>query len=287
MELNGRVLAPIFSEKLKTIVSKKDKNDRPTKLVVISTVYDEASLVYQKARNKLASSLNIVIEEVDCSTFGFEELIFMINSLNHDNNIDGIMLNRPIREDLNYFDLANKIIQKKDVEGVSANNIGLLNQNIEAFIAPTAFAVFLLMKHYIKKITGKRVVIVGRSPSVGKPLANLLINENCSVLTAHSKSVNLKKITRFAQILIVAIGKPNFIDVKYVKRKQILIDVGYHLVDNQIFGDITLEAKEYSNMSSPVPGGVGSLTNYTLLFNLLKARYPDIKNTDFYLKKIN
>jgi methylenetetrahydrofolate dehydrogenase (NADP+)/methenyltetrahydrofolate cyclohydrolase len=280
IELLGKPLTSYYTAHIKKLISRFGYFERKPRLVVLTTLYDTASLTYQKARGKVADNLDVEIIEIDCTNFPLHQIKDYINRYNEDINTDAIMINRPVRSDLNFVELVNLINPKKDVEGVGATNMGLLNQNKDCFIAPTALSVFLLLRYYFKKIAGKRIVIVGRSPNVGKPLANLLLNVDCTVIVCHSKSVNLKKITRFADILIVTVGKPNLIELKYVKKKQTVIDVGYHYVNDQIVGDVTQEAKNYVAYATPVPGGVGSITNYALLFNVIKAKFKELKNTD-------
>lgn len=272
-KLDGKEVAQFLKEKNIELIKKiKEKNEEITLAIILPT-NDPSSLSYLKGRMKMAENVGINIKTITFdNTPTQEELLIEINKLNKDSSITGIMVDRPFPKGIDEKIINNAIDHKKDVDGVNTLNAGLLAQGIPCMIPPTAYACIAILKYYKIDLTGKNVVVVGRSASVGRPLAQLLINENATVTVCHSKTKELDKITSNAEILCVAIGRKEMIDEKYLGNSQILVDVGIHYNElGKLCGDIKESCKEKALFATPVPGGIGSITNYMLLENLLLA----------------
>lgn len=249
------------------------KLKRKPKLAIILPTKDSASQSYLIGRQKVATATGM---EVQVHRFDKiptqKEIIDLIHQLNEDNNVDGIMVDRPFPKNINEAEVNNAIHYLKDVEGVTTMNIGLLCQKQPCHVPPTAAACLYILKRYDISLTGKNVVILGRSPSVGKPLIQGLLHENATVTICHSYTQKLPKITQNADVLIVAIGKSEFINEDYLDAKQVVIDVGIHYnSEGKLIGDVNEEAKQKVTCATPTPGGVGPVTNYMLFMNLVSA----------------
>lgn len=203
-----------------------------------------------------------------------EELLNIIDKLNKDNNIDGILVQLPLPPNLDKVNIMNSIDPLKDVDGFSFFNLGALYyKNYGSALLPcTPLGILDLIKSTEISLEGKEIVIVGRSAIVGKPLSILLLNENATVTLAHSKSNNLVKITKKADILISAVGKPKLIRKYMVKEGAIVIDVGISRIDGKLVGDVDFEnVTKKASYITPVPGGVGPMTIAMLMQNTLKS----------------
>ena len=276
LKLDGKILSLTIEERLKKdIFSITNKSIREPSLAVIRVGDDPASGVY--IRNK----------EKACARIGIKSLIFhlnqsssnkdvgkLINTLNIDESIDGILLQLPLPKHLDSIELISKINPEKDVDGLHEQNIGRLVQGKLSLRSCTPAGIVNILRSQKITIQGKRIVVVGRSLLVGKPLSTMLLNLNATVTVAHSKTLNLKEICLDADILIVAVGKPNFIDSSFVKSGSVVIDVGIHRLKSstnnlsQLCGDVVLEdviPKVFAY--TPVPGGVGPMTVTMLLVN--------------------
>ena len=247
--------------------------DRKLGLAVIQIGEDPASSVYVRNKNKMAEDLNYNFKHIHLDEkVSEEEVLKEIDKLNKDNNIDGILVQMPIPKHLNAKKIQNKIDPLKDVDGLTDINMGKLSHNIDSLIPCTPMGIISLLKYYNIPIEGKNVVIVGRSDLVGRPLASLMINNNATVTLCHSKTDNLKKYTKMADILVVAIGKPNFITGDMVKKNSTIIDVGINRTDNGLVGDVDFDSvKDKVKFITPVPGGVGQMTVLELGRNVYKA----------------
>jgi len=204
------------------------------------------------------------------------ELIDIVKKYNEDKDVQGIIVQLPLPIHLNSEAILNAIDSKKDVDGLTPINMKrLLDGHDEAIIPATTRGIRQLLKYYNIELFGKKVVVVGRSTLVGKPIALMCVNENATVTICHSKTSNLKEETKSADIIIVAVGKPNLIDKEYVKAGQIIIDVGIsRQMDNTLIGDVNFnEVKDIVEMITPVPGGVGQMTVFSLFENLLDLCY--------------
>ncbi len=272
--INGKEVAKATRDKVKGDITEffKEKGRIPC-LAVIIVGSDSASQTYVK--NKILGC-----EEVGMKSLSYtesesatnEHIAAIITKLASDNTVDGILVQLPLPKHLDERYLLSLIPDSKDVDGFSPNNLGLLAMNTPRTISCTPFGVMELLASTGVDIAGKHAVIIGRSNTVGKPMAMLLLNADATVTVCHSKTVNLKQITSQADILIAAIGRPNFVTADMVKSGAIVIDVGINRVDGKLCGDVDFAAvSEKCSYITPVPGGVGPMTISMLLSNTLMA----------------
>ena len=246
--------------------------DKP-KLVVIQVGDDPASGVYVNQKKKMAEYVGYNFEHINLpESVSEDEVIKIIDKLNEENGVDGILVQMPLPNHLNSKIIQNRIIPSKDVDGLTDINTGKLVHNCASLISCTPKGIVDLLDAYKIEIRGKHAVIVGRSDLVGKPLVNLLLNRDATVSICHSKTKDLSMITKLADILIVAIGKKEFIDESMIKDKSIVIDVGINRVDNKLYGDVKFDTvSKKASYITPVPGGVGPMTIAELAKNVLCA----------------
>lgn len=267
MILKGKMVTEKLIERLRNISSKRC-------LGIIKVGTDPGSSAYLKGIKKtfIKTETDIIINELtnNATTKKIKE---SINKMNKSPNINGILLMEPFPKHIPVDELIEIIEPKKDVEGIHPYNMGKLLLGKPKIIPSTPGAVLELMDFYKIDTTGNHTVILGRSNVVGKPLANLLLRKsrlgNATVTVCHSRTKNLKEITRLADILIVAIGRAEFVKRDFVSKGTIVIDVGINMKNNQLVGDVDFESvKEIAEAITPVPGGVGSITTVCLLSNL-------------------
>ena len=248
--------------------------DSVLKLVVIQVGDDPASDVYIKNKRKLCEEMHILFEHKKYNYIEEKELIKEIEILNSDDSVTGILVQFPLPNYLNKDNIVNKISLKKDVDGLNNENRGKLFSELDSLVPCTASGIMKLLKYKNIDLKGKNVVILGRSKLVGIPLCALLLQENATVTICHSKTVNLIEHTKKADILIVAIGKKEFITDEYVKDNSIIIDVGINRYDGKLYGDCNFDlVYNKCKYITPVPGGVGPLTVIMLINNIIKAYY--------------
>ncbi|MBR5192167.1 MAG: bifunctional methylenetetrahydrofolate dehydrogenase/methenyltetrahydrofolate cyclohydrolase FolD [Clostridia bacterium] len=268
--IDGKNLSSLIKENLKEKVSEfEEKYNRQITLAVVLVGENPASQVY--VRNKIKAteyvgmkSLSITLPE----TATYEEVAKEINNLALDNSVDGILVQLPLPKHLDEQKILKLIPIEKDVDGFLPENVGNLCLNLESSIPCTPFGVIQMLKHYNVELKGKNAVIIGRSNIVGKPMAMLLLKEDCTVTICHSKTTNLKEFTNKADILIAAIGKAKFVTEDMVKDGAVVIDVGINRVDGKIYGDVDFEnVSKKASYITPVPGGVGPMTIAMLLEN--------------------
>lgn len=243
-------------------------------LVVIQIGNDPASDVYVRQKKKMAEDLGYNFNHINLDeNVNEDEILAIIDKLNNDNMVDGILVQMPIPSTLNVKRIQNAILPYKDVDGLTDINIGKLVHNEDSLVACTPMGIIDLLDYYNIDIEGKNVVIIGRSDLVGKPLASLMINRNATVTLCHSKTINLDFYTKNADILVVAIGKPNFIKRDSVKDGAVIIDVGINRMANgMLCGDVDFDdVKDKVSYITPVPGGVGQMTVAELALNTYKA----------------
>lgn len=249
-------------------------------LAVIQIGNDEASSVYVRQKEKMTQELGFSFKHLKLDEHIEEkELLKIIDELNNDENIDGILVQMPIPKHLNAKVIQNRILPYKDVDGLTDENAGCLVHNKETLVPCTPQGVVDLLKYYNISLEGKNVTIVGRSDLVGKPLACLMVNENATVVLCHSKTVNLDYYTKNADILVVAVGKANMIKANQIKKGAVLVDVGINRQDDgKLCGDVDFESvKKKVSFITPVPGGVGQMTVAELAKNIYKAYSLRIK----------
>lgn len=272
--INGKKLAKEIREKLKIKCEElKEKGIKP-KLAVIMVGDNKASQIYVKNKSKVCDEIGIEFEEylLD-SKIEQKVLIDLINKLNEDNNVHGILLQSPIPNHLDINEAFKAISPEKDVDGFNPTNIGKLCLNQDTFVSCTPFGIMKMFEAYNIDLEGKNVTILGRSNIVGKPLIQCCLNKNATVTVCHSKTKDIKKHTIDADIVISAIGKSKFVTADMIKQGAIVIDVGINRdSDGNITGDVDFE-NVYSKASyiTPVPGGVGPMTIAMLMNNVIKA----------------
>ena len=280
LKLDGKKLSLEIEEKLKKdIESNINSTKRPPGLAVIRIGEDPASGVYVGNKEKACSRVGIksyifhLKDSVDQ-----KEVEQLLNKLNLDNDIDGMLLQLPISKKFDEQRLISFINPGKDVDGLNEQNIGKLVKNEPAMRSCTPAGIINLLRSQNIEIEGKKIVVIGRSLLVGKPLSLMLLNLNATVTMTHSKTINLNKICKEADILIAAAGKPNLIDSSFVKEGAVIIDVGIHRLKtsdkskNRLCGDVLLEdviPKVFAY--TPVPGGVGPMTVTMLLVNTISS----------------
>lgn len=246
-----------------------EKYNKVPCLAILSNNNDEASGMYVKRIEKNCSKFGINVRSYISNTD--DDFINNFEKVNNDEMVTGIMFQEPLSKKLKT--LVEKIDYRKDVEGITTKNLGKLFLNKEEKIVPcTAKAVVDILDYYGIVVEGKKVVILGRSNIVGKPLALELIAKNGTVTLCHSKTSNVGNETKNADIVIVAIGKANYLKAENIKVGAIIIDVGINVVDGKICGDVDFESvKSRAAAITPVPGGVGVVTNYCLIENIYKT----------------
>ncbi len=275
--LDGKDIASRIMEKLRENFSSiEEEYGVRASLRLILVGGDDAAAIYAKAKLKRAKRLN-----VDAKLLKFpeetsmKELISEITSLSSDRDVNGIMIENPLPKGLDFYSLADTIPYYKDVDGTSSRNQGLIVNRREFMTPATAAAVVAIMEHY--NLSGK-VTIINRSPVVGRPLINMLLNRNNTVSVCHSKTPDLLEYTRIADVVVVAIGKPLFFGKSYFTERSSVIDVGINYVEDSIKGDADFtELNGYVEAITPVPGGVGPVTASLIFENLYKGTLFQLK----------
>ena len=253
------------------------------KLAVLVVGDHPASKIYVENQKKAAASVGIDVDVYQMSASESEENILkLIGELNASKGIDGILLQLPVPNHLNAENLITAIDPKKDVDGLHPQNVGNMISGLPAMISCTPLGCLYLLKKVLPSMTGMHAVVVGRSALVGRPLAQLLLQEDCTITQAHSKTRNLAELTRQADILVCAVGKAGLIKGDMIKPGAVVIDVGINrLEDGRIVGDVLfLDMMGKASYITPVPGGVGPMTIAMLLWNVVKAaegRFSDCK----------
>ena len=280
LKLDGKKLSLEIEERLKIYIQiNKTIAKRNPGLAVIRIGEDPASGVYVGNKEKACSRVGIksyIFHLKD--SVEQKEVEQLLNKLNLDNDIDGMLLQLPIPKKFDEQRLISFINPGKDVDGLNEQNIGKLVKNEPAMRSCTPAGIINLLRSQNIEIEGKKIVVIGRSLLVGKPLSLMLLNLNATVTMTHSKTINLNKICKEADILIAAAGKPNLIDSSFVKEGAVIIDVGIHRLKssikskNRLCGDVLLEdviSKVFAY--TPVPGGVGPMTVTMLLVNTISS----------------
>lgn len=272
--IDGKVISKQIKDELKERVAEYRKQGIEIALAVIQVGNDAASTVYVGNKKKTCEYIGIksVAYELPEETTE-EELLKIIHTLNQDDSIYGILVQLPVPKHINENHIIQAIDPKKDVDGFHPQSVGALSIGQPGFVSCTPAGVIQLLKRSNIEIEGKECVIIGRSNIVGKPMAMLLLRENGTVTICHSRTKDLKEITRRADILVVAIGKPKMIDASYVKEGAVVIDVGIHRdANNKLCGDVDYESVEpVARAITPVPGGVGPMTIAMLMHNCVDA----------------
>ena len=272
--INGTELAKKIRLNLKEEVEELKKNNINPKLAVIMVGNDSASKVYVRNKSKACEEVGIEYEEFLLDeNITDDDLLNLIHTLNERKDINGILLQSPIPKHLDINKAFNEIIYTKDVDGFNPINVGKLAIGEDCFISCTPYGVVKMLEEYNIETEGKNVVIIGRSNIVGKPLIQCMLRKNATVTVCHSKTQNIKEITKNADILIAALGKSKFVTADMVKDGAVIIDVGINRgEDGKLVGDVDFEnVKEKASYITPVPGGVGPMTIAMLMNNVVKA----------------
>jgi len=270
--IDGRLVSKLVKENLKSILEKEKISPS---LAVILVGNDPSSLVYVK--NKTNECLEVGISPKDYhlpEETTEEQLLDLIDKLNRDDSIDGILVQLPLPKHIDTNKILNAISPRKDVDGFHPENVGKLLIGTP-FVEPcTPKGVIKLLEYYNITIEGKRAVVIGRSNIVGKPMAVMLLHRNATVTVCHSKSQNIPEITSQADILVSAVGIPNFVKPNMVKNGAVVIDIGINRIEengkSRLVGDVEFDSvKEVASFITPVPGGVGLMTRAMLLENTI------------------
>ena len=272
--IDGRKVSLEVKEGIRSFVNnRKEKGLKVPKVVSILVGNDGGSVFYINNQEKVATSLGVYFEKLLLDeTISEDHLINEIEKLNNDNNVHGIILQLPLPKGINEKKVINAISADKDIDCLTYENQGKLYCGEKVFLPCTPNSVITLLEKYEIELEGKNVVVIGRSNIVGKPVAQLLLNKNATVTICHSRTKNLQDICRNADIIVVAIGRPKYLNEEFVNENSIVIDVGTSSLDGKITGDVDFErVSDKVNMITPVPGGVGALTTTLLIKNACEA----------------
>lgn len=276
--IDGKLISKQIKDELKVEAAKLKEAGREVTLAVIQVGIDPASTVYVGNKKKACDYIGIrsLAYELPESTTQ-EELLKLVEELNDRDDVDGILVQLPLPSHIDEDTVIKTISPKKDVDGFHPQSVGALSIGQKGFVSCTPAGIIELLKRSDVDIEGKECVIIGRSNIVGKPMALLMLRENATVTICHSRTKNLKEVAKRADILIVAIGKPEFVTSEYVKEGAVVIDVGIHRRDNgKLCGDVLFsDVEPIASAITPVPGGVGPMTIAMLMHNCIDA--PNIR----------
>lgn len=276
--IDGREVSKKVKEDIKAFIDERKANLKSIpKIASILVGNDGGSIYYLNSQEKVATSLGVLFEKIILdSEIEEKELISLINKLNNDKTIHGIMLQLPLPNHIDEKKVVDTIDPSKDIDCLTYKSVGKLYLGEETFLPCTPNSVIRLLKSKNIDLEGKRVTILGRSNIVGKPLLQLFLKENATVTICHSRTKNLKEVCKEADILVVAIGKPKFITSEYIKEGAIVIDVGTSSFEGKITGDVDFnDVSKKASLITPVPGGVGALTTTLLINNVCEAIKED------------
>ncbi len=273
--IDGKMISKQIKDELKAQVESLKLDGKEICLAVIQVGNDPASTVYVGNKKKACeyTGINSRSFELPEETTQ-EELMKLIKDLNEDDSVNGILVQLPLPKHLDEDKVIRAISPDKDVDGFHPESVGRLSIGVPGFVSCTPAGVIELLKRSGTVLDGANAVVVGRSNIVGKPMSVLLLRENATVTICHSHTKNLKEICKAADILVVAIGQPKFIDGSYIKEGATVIDVGIHRIDGtkKLCGDVDFDsAAEVAGKITPVPGGVGPMTIAELMNNCLQS----------------
>lgn len=272
--INGKEIAQMIKDEMRVEVEELKKEGKSCCLAVIQVGNDPASSVYVSNKKKACAYIGIDSLSYELPEETTEdELLSLIDKLNMDEAVHGILCQLPLPHHINEKTILNRISPKKDVDGFHPQNVGALVVGDFGFVSCTPAGIIELLKRSNVEIEGKNCVVIGRSNIVGKPMALLMLRENATVTICHSKTKNLKEICKDADILIVAIGRPKYVNKDYIKEGAVVIDVGIHRDENnKLCGDVDYDdVVDLCSAITPVPGGVGPMTICMLMKNCLEA----------------
>lgn len=276
--IDGKAISLAVKDEIKAKTAELASKGITATLAVILVGEDPASQVYVKNKKKACDYCGIrsLSYELPADT-SEEKLLELIDELNKRDDVNGILVQLPLPKGMDEDKVLDAISPDKDVDGFHPVNVGKLSIGKKGFVSCTPAGVIQLLKRSDIEISGKECVVVGRSNIVGKPMSMLLLKENGTVTVCHSRTKDLKEVTKRADILVVAIGKPKFIDASYVKDGAVVIDVGIHrMEDGKLCGDVDYASVEpVASAITPVPGGVGPMTIAMLMYNCLSSVCED------------
>lgn len=269
--IDGKAIANTLRSELKDTVATMDKKPG---LAVILVGDDPASHVYVSHKIKACEKVGITSYEHRMDAGATEQDVrHVIKNLNSNPDVDGILLQLPLPDHLDSDALIQMIAPEKDVDGLTLPNIGKLVAGLDGLVPCTPQGSMILIKSVRENLSGLNAVVIGRSLLFGKPMASLLLAENCTVTTAHSRTQNIEELCRNADILVAAVGREKMVKADWVKAGAIVIDVGINRMENgKLCGDVDFDAvKDVAGAITPVPGGVGPMTIACLMANTIKA----------------
>ena len=271
--IDGKAISAAVKEAVKAEVAQLKEKAITTGLAVIIVGEDPASKVYVANKKKACEALGMISREYALPENTTEdELISLIEKLNSDKKINGILCQLPLPKHINEKKVIDSIIPEKDVDAFHPQNVGKIMIGDYDFVPCTPAGIMEMLKYENIDVSGKRCVVIGRSNIVGKPMAMLLLHKNGTVTVCHSKTENLKEICREADILVAAVGRANFVTADMVKEGAVVIDVGMNRVNGKLCGDVDFDSvKDKTSAITPVPGGVGPMTIAMLMKNTLTA----------------
>lgn len=272
--IDGKAISQQIKDELKEEVAAFKKEGTEICLAVIQVGNDPASSVYVRNKKKACAYIGVESRSYELpEETTEEELIRLVEELNADDTVNGILVQLPVPKHIDEDKIIRTISPDKDVDGFHPASVGRLWIGEKGFLSCTPAGIIQLLKRTGIEIAGKECVIIGRSNIVGKPMAALLLRENGTVTVAHSRTKDLKEVTKRADILIVAIGKERFITSEYVKEGAVVIDVGMHRdTDNHLCGDVDFaDVEPHTSAITPVPGGVGPMTIAMLMNNCVET----------------
>lgn len=272
--IDGKKISQEIKDELKEKVAKMAQEGKKVALAVIQVGNDPASSVYVRNKKRACEYIGIESLSYELPQETTEaELVALVEKLNKDDAVNGILVQLPLPKQINEDKIIQTISPAKDVDGFHMQNVGALCVGGKGYVSCTPLGIIELLKRSGVEIAGKNCVVLGRSNIVGKPMALLLLRENGTVTVCHSKTQNIKEITKQADILVVAIGKPKFVDETYVKEGAVVIDVGIHRnEENKLCGDVDFDkVAPHTSAITPVPGGVGPMTIAMLMNNCVSS----------------
>ncbi|MFM6956524.1 MAG: tetrahydrofolate dehydrogenase/cyclohydrolase catalytic domain-containing protein [Ignavibacteria bacterium] len=269
--LDGKTLSKHIEQKL-ALRTQALLQHAPGRTPILATILvgsDPASATYVKMKGNACRRIGMdsrSIEVPEQTTTA--ELTAIINELNADPNVHGILLQHPVPHHIDERQCFDAIALEKDVDGVTCLGFGRMAMGSDAYGSATPAGIMALLKHYEIPLRGKHAVVLGRSPILGKPMSAMLLNEDCTVTICHSRTSNLQEHIRMADILVAAVGKPAFVQKEWIREDSIIVDAGYHPGG---IGDVHPDAYGISSAYTPVPGGVGPMTISTLMSQTVSA----------------
>ena len=264
--MKGKAVADVYREAITAKIAAAKEAGKLVTLAIVVVGDDQASHVYKDRLVKLIESLGGAAKVVLCPADAYEaEVITVLDGLNKDAAITGILPMMPMPKHINGDAVGAAVAPAKDVDCLNPENIGAVFMGRSSWAPCTPRACMATLKHYGVELTSKNVVVIGRSNVVGKPVAVLLLKENATVTVCHSKTKNLSELLLQADVVVAAVGVPAFVKPEMVKEGVVIVDVGINVVDGKLVGDVAPEVAEKASAFTPVPGGIGVVSNMMVM----------------------